>query len=168
MTPANQIGHSPSLQQGVLLGIDKLTTRVRPKAKAAPALPPHLMTGLRGEEEALFHLRQRGYVIVARQWRTPRLPGDVDLIGWDGETLCFIEVKTRTGRDIVPAEFAVDEHKRELLRRLASAFQKRFPEPTRRQIRCRFDVVSVYLPSPEDGPKHRVEIDLFPAAFPLH
>jgi putative endonuclease len=155
------------LQQGVLLGIDKLATRVRPKAKADTALPPHLLTGLRGEEEALFHLRQRGYVIVARQWRTPRLPGDIDLIGWDGDTLCFIEVKTRTGRDIVPAEFAVDEHKRELLRRLACVFQKRFPESARRQMRCRFDVVSVYLPPPEAGPNRRVEIDLFPAAFPV-
>jgi hypothetical protein len=63
----------------------------------------HLATGLRGEEEALFHLRGLGYTIVARRWTSPRARGDADLIGWDGEWLCFIEVKTRTGRDWVPA-----------------------------------------------------------------
>ncbi len=133
----------------------------------------HLLTGLRGEEEALFHLRKHGYTVVARRWQTPRLPGDVDLIAWEGDTLCFIEVKTRTGRDIVPAEFAVDAHKQNTLRTLASVFLKRFPEATRRTIPVRFDVVAVYLPAPAStgepsgphAPKAAVEFDLFPDAF---
>jgi len=62
---------------------------------------------VRGEEEALFHLRRQGYTIVARRWMSPKARGDVDLIG-GGEWLCFIELKARTGRDRVPAEFAVD------------------------------------------------------------
>ena len=65
----------------------------------------HLETGLVGEREALFHLRGIGYVVVARRWTNVRLRGDVDLIGWDGEWLAFIEVKTRTGRwALDPAE----------------------------------------------------------------
>jgi len=152
-------------------GIDRLAgTSPKTTDRATPAAKPeakHLLTGLRGEEEALFYLRKRGYTVVARRWQTPRLPGDVDLIAWEGETLCFIEVKTRTGRDIVPAEFAVDAHKQKTLRTLASVFCKRFPEETRRKIPVRFDVVAVYLPvaAGPGEPKGSIEIDLFPDAF---
>jgi len=145
--------------RGLDLGVDLVAQRLgRRLGRAAP----HLATGLRGEEEALFHLRQRGYLILARRWKTPKVLGDVDLIGWDGETLCFIEVKTRTGRDIVPAEFAVDEKKQKMLRSMASVYRRRFPEPVRRQIPIRFDVVSVYLAAKD---RSGVEIDLFPGAF---
>jgi putative endonuclease len=70
--------------------------------------------------------------------------GDVDLIGWDGDCLCFVEVKTRTKRDLSPAESAVDEDKRNMLRGLARAYLRTFPESERRSIPVRFDVVSVY------------------------
>jgi putative endonuclease len=147
-----------TLQQRLLRGIDALASRLG----RAPRIPPHLAAGLRGEEEAFFYLRQHGYVVVARRWRTPKLPGDVDLIAWHGDTLCFIEVKTRGRRDIVPAEFAVDARKQRVLRSLASVFRKRLPEETRRQTLVRFDVVSVYLPGDAGSP---AEIELFPAAF---
>ncbi|HEY6250576.1 MAG TPA: YraN family protein, partial [Candidatus Angelobacter sp.] len=62
--------------------------------RAAKAV--HLTTGTRGEEEAYFYLRRQGYVIIARNYRTPRAHSELDMVGWDGETLCFIEVKTRT------------------------------------------------------------------------
>jgi putative endonuclease len=159
------------IDRHVFHGIDRLSG---PPARSSgqtdsPAKPNarHLLTGLRGEEEALFHLRKRGYTVVARRWQTPRLPGDVDLIAWEGDTLCFIEVKTRTGRDIVPAEFSVDAHKQKTLRTLASVFCKRFPEETRRKIPVRFDVVAVYLPvaAGPGEPKGSIEIDLFPDAF---
>jgi len=107
--------------------------------------PAHLATGLRGEQAALFELRRRGFVIVARRWISARVRGDVDLIGWDAGTLCFIEVKTRTARDLTPAEAQVDEDKRRMLRGLARAYLRSFPEPERVSIPVRFDVVSVYL-----------------------
>jgi putative endonuclease len=69
----------------------------------------HLVTGLRGERAALFELRRRGITVVARRWTNAKMRGDVDLIGWDGDRLCFFEVKTRTARDLKPAESAVDE-----------------------------------------------------------
>jgi putative endonuclease len=158
-------------QQVLQKGIDRIAgnpSRSSERAAPGPEVDArHLQTGLRGEEEALFHLRKRGYVVVARRWQTPRLPGDVDLIAWEGETLCFIEVKTRTGRNIVPAEFAVDAGKQDRLRALASVFCKRFPEETRRRVPVRFDVVSVYLPASAAPGAHSgaVEIDLFPGAF---
>ena len=104
--------------------------------------------------------------MVARRWKTPKVLGDVDLIGWVGGTLCFIEVKTRTGRNIVPAEFAVDQKKQKMLRLMASVYRKRFPEPARQQISVRFDVVSVYFPG--TGAQAGTEIDVFPAAFGSH
>ncbi len=149
-----------TLNRRALAWIDALSARFgRP-----PDIPAHLATGLRGEEEAFFYLRQRGYVVVARRWKTPKVPGDVDLIAWDGDTLCFIEVKTRARRDIVPAEFAVDQQKQKMLRSMASVFRKRLPEKTRQQIPVRFDVVSVYQPKTGS----QAEIELFPAAFARH
>jgi putative endonuclease len=119
----------------------------------------HLDTGERGEQAALFALRRRGYIIVARRWNSARMRGDIDLIGWDGPELCFIEVKTRTARDIRPAEAAVDDDKRTVLRRLAHAYLKSFPEKARRTIPVRFDVVSVYLLAGQP------EFEMFPNAF---
>jgi putative endonuclease len=122
-------------------------------------LPAHLATGERGEREALFHLRRMGYIVVARRWKSAKLWGDVDLIGWDGSWLCFVEVKTRSGRDAMPAEMAVDREKQDMLRRMARAYLKGFPEKLRTDVPVRFDVVSVYLlPS-------GVEFDLFRGAF---
>jgi putative endonuclease len=128
------------LQGWMLRRLDGLALRVGRQG------PEHLSVGLRGEREALLELRRRGYVVVARRWRSPKLRGDVDLIGWDGERLCFVEVKTRTRRDAMdPAESAVDEHKRGMLRQLAKIYVKAFPEKLRREVQVRFDVVSVYL-----------------------
>lgn len=106
-------------------------------------VPAHLETGLEGEEAAFFYLRRKGYTIVARRWSCGEGPGDVDLIAWDGDLLCFFEVKTRTARDMTPAEAAVDRRKRVTLRRLAHAYLRRLPGEERPPVR--FDVVSVYL-----------------------
>ena len=51
----------------------------------AKQTPDHLLTGRRGEEEAYFHLRQLGYVMVARNYRSPRSRSELDLVGWDGD-----------------------------------------------------------------------------------
>src|SRR5215472_6912103 len=75
------------------------------------SLPEHLRTGRRGEEEAYFYLRRHGYIIIARNYRSPASRSELDMVGWDGDTLCFIEVKTRTTRKIMPAEAAVDGEK---------------------------------------------------------
>lgn len=79
----------------------------------------HQRIGRRGEEEAYFRLRKLGYMMVARNYRSPRRRGEIDLIGWDGDVLCFVEVKTRTTRDVKPAEAAVDHDKQYELRGVA-------------------------------------------------
>ena len=101
-------------------------------------LNPHLKTGLSGEDAAFFHLRRKGYTVVARRWSAGNIPGDLDLIAWHGPLLCFIEVKTRTAHDIAPAESAVNRHKQFTLRRLARAFLAAFARSgaTAGAIRC--------------------------------
>ena len=108
------------------------------------ALPIHLAIGIEGENAAFFHLRRKGYIVVARRWSSGDLPGDVDLIAWQGPMLCFFEVKTRTARDLNPAEAQVDLHKRNVLRRLASQYVRQLlPGSPAPQVR--FDVISTYL-----------------------
>jgi putative endonuclease len=124
-------------------------TTLRAFADRKSNLPPHLLTGERGEDAAFFYLRDLGYTIVARRWRSPRLAGDLDLIAWDGDTLVLFEIKTLTAasRDqaFAPAETAVDAHKQTMLRKMASAYLRQLPEPHRASVPMRFDVLSVYL-----------------------
>jgi putative endonuclease len=127
--------------------------------------PAHLLTGERGEDAAYFHLRGLGYTVVARRWRTERLPGDLDLVAWDGPTLVVFEVKTRTASSregaFAPAETAVDPHKQQILRKMASAYLRQFPAPMRSSIAVRFDILSVYqLPT-------GIEFEQIRNAFPL-
>src|SRR3974377_75766 len=107
------------------------------------AAPAHLTVGIDGEDAVFFYLLRKGYTVVARRWSAGDVPGDVDLIAWQGPMLCFIEVKTRTARDMTPAESAVDEHKRNVLRRLARRYVRQLPQKEAPPVR--FDVVSVYL-----------------------
>jgi putative endonuclease len=114
------------------------------RRRRTPSTARHLAVGLSGERAAMFQLRRLGYVVVARRWTSSRMRGDVDLIAWNCGRLCFVEVKTRTARDFHPAESAVDDDKRRMLRGLARAYMRSFPERERRTIPVRFDVVSVY------------------------
>ncbi len=122
-----------------LAGLDWLAAR----RGRTPALPGHLLTGIEGEEAVCSYLRRKGYTVVARRWSAGNLPGDLDLIAWQGPMLCFFEVKARTARDITPAEKAVDTHKRNILRRLARQYVRQLPGETTPQ--ARFDVISVYF-----------------------
>lgn len=123
-----------------------------------PALTPHLQTGIDGEEAAYFHLRRKGYTVVARRWSAGNDPGDLDLIAWQGSLLCFIEVKTRTAHDMAPAESAVDPRKRRVIRRLARSYTRQLALPQPPPVR--FDIVSVYL-----IPGRKPEITHFEGSF---
>jgi putative endonuclease len=142
---------SGTITRLTLRTLDSLA-KLLPQRKAAAS---HLATGRRGEEEAYFHLRKLGYVMIARNYRSPRCRSELDLVGWEGGTLCFIEVKTRSARDLVPAEAAVDPEKQHDLSRVAREFLRKIKGPPA----CRFDVVSVYLAG------GKAEIELFRDAF---
>lgn len=104
--------------------------------------PPHLATGRRGERAALFYLRRSGFVITASGWRTRKTRGDLDLVGWENEVLCFIEVKTRTTRAVAPAEAAVDDEKKRMLRKMAHYYVRQLAN---RDVPVRFDILSIYF-----------------------
>jgi putative endonuclease len=150
------------VQRRQLLQLTRLAHRLHPP----PARTANLVTGERGEFEALFFLRHQGYKVVERRWRSPDLNGDLDLIAWDGATLCAIEVKTRTARDLTPAASAIDESKRNMLRRMARAYVRTLPHQGDASILLRFDIVSVYLLGPTR--RLKVECELLKNAFPLN
>ena len=142
----------PGLTQSLIHFLDWLGQRTLPPDPT----PAHQQTGRRGEEDSYFYLRRNGYVIIARNYRSPHYPGELDLVGWQGDALCFIEVKTRTTRDVKPAEAAVDYAKRKELILVAREFMRHLPQPAT----PRFDILSVYY---DDG--RRPTFELFRNAF---
>jgi len=126
------------------------------RRKAQSGIPRHQRTGRRGERDAYFYLRRRGYVMVARNFRSPLRRGEIDLIAWDGDVLCFIEVKTRTTRAVKPAEAAVDRDKQRALTAVAHEYLRHLPP-----CQWRFDVLSVYY----DQSFNAAQFELFRDAF---
>ena len=175
---------SGNLTRLALRAMDQAAKLVR----QPPEQAPHLLTGRRGEEEAYFYLRRMGYVIVARNYRSRRRPSEIDLVGWDGEVLCFIEVKTRTTREVKPAEAAVDVEKQGDLRGMAREYLRHHPskpkpgshatlpqpaktgragDPEAKAASLgtpahRFDILSIYILDGADP-----EFTLFKNAFPV-
>jgi len=98
----------------------------------------HLTLGREGEEAAARLLVTLGMEVVERNFRC-RL-GEVDIICRHGDTLVFVEVKTRGQGSLAAGTDAVDRGKRSRLVRAASEYlsaKKLWDKP------CRFDVVSV-------------------------
>src|SRR3989442_15776210 len=98
---------SGRLTHATIRALDWLSGKTLPGSTG----PAHQRIGRHGEEDAYFFLRKLGYVMVARNFRSPRRRGEIDLIGWDKDLLCFVEVKTRTTRDGKPAEAAAEPGK---------------------------------------------------------
>jgi putative endonuclease len=111
--------------------------------------------GERGERTAASFLRRKGMRIIVRNYRGPG--GEIDLIARDGETLVFVEVKTRKAG--TPAE-AVDLEKQGRITRTALHFLKKHGllNPG---VPSRFDVVAIVWP---DGAR-RPAVEHFPNAF---
>jgi putative endonuclease len=105
--------------------------------------------GARGERLAAEWLRrERGFAILARNWRNPRdQREELDLVCEDEGVLVFVEVKARSARALVPGVHAVDARKKRVLRRAASAYLAGL---ARKPATFRLDVVEVTWP--EAGP----------------
>src|SRR5690242_1946895 len=90
-----------------------------------------------GEREAARFLRGKGYRILARQVRNRF--GELDLIALDGETIVFVEVKTRRGIEQGAPFEAVSTDKQRKMTNAALAYLKRHRLLERRS---RFDIIS--------------------------
>ena len=94
-------------------------------------------TGARGERLAEEYLREKGYFILNRNWRY--IHKEVDLIVRDGDTLVFVEIKTRNGWRFGLPEESVSLTKQQHLRVAASAYLEQFPG----YKWVRFDVITI-------------------------
>jgi putative endonuclease len=106
--------------------------------------------GKLGEAYAAAYLDQLGYRLVAANFTLPvgrNIPGalvnaEIDLVAYDGDTLCFIEVKTRASDWFAPPQVNVDLRKRRQITRAARAYRQMLgveDEPRR------YDVVTVVI-----------------------
>jgi putative endonuclease len=117
-----------------------------------------LELGRRGEELAAAFLQQAGYQIVAANFILPvgRNRNDavvnveIDLIAYDGSTLCFVEVKTRASDWFAAPSANVDLRKQRQIMRAAHAYRRMFGLTN---IPYRYDVVSIVLPTADEGPR---------------
>jgi Predicted endonuclease distantly related to archaeal Holliday junction resolvase len=106
--------------------------------------------GERGEKLAYEFLLQRNYRIVCANFKVPVgrnrrgaiVTGEIDLIAYDGNMLCFIEVKTRSTDEFASPLAAVDLRKQRQIIRAARAYRKIFHL---QNARVRYDVVSIVL-----------------------
>ncbi len=114
-----------------------------------------LATGRHGEDLAHRYLKSKGFTIVARNYRLSAGDAEADVIGWQGDELVFVEVKTRQSGEYGPPDRAVGEEKRQHLRRVAREYVRKTGT---QWDQVRFDVVSVILADPP-------EVEWLPGAF---
>lgn len=109
-----------------------------------------------GEELALRRIKHLGYTKIVRNFRCPL--GEVDIIARDGDTLVFMEIKTRKGRSIGYAKEAVNAKKKRQISKVALAYMK---SRDCSDLRARFDVVAISLG------RGKPEIEVIKNAFEL-
>ncbi|MDQ3666343.1 MAG: YraN family protein [Acidobacteriota bacterium] len=129
-----------------------------------PANPSIHDLGRRGEELAAAFLLQTGFQIVATNFAIPVgrnrndavVTVEIDLVAYEGPTLCFVEVKTRASDWFAAPSANVDLRKQRQIMRAARAYRHMFGLS---DIPYRYDVVSIVLPTVEQGPRS-LKIDL--------
>ncbi|HSP62243.1 MAG TPA: YraN family protein [Pyrinomonadaceae bacterium] len=115
-------------------------------------IAPHFELGQLGETLAIEHLGRAGYRIVAANFRLPIgrntrdviVNAEIDVVAYDGPTLCFVEVKTRGTDEFAPPQVNVDLRKRRQIARAARAYRRMFGLI---DAPYRYDVVTVVSPS---------------------
>ncbi len=123
---------------------DSLSVTSPPKVELSPL-------GEQGEKLAADYLINNGYRIAVTNFKVPigrntkgvAVTGEIDIIALDGETLCFVEVKTRRSDEFTPVITAVDNRKQRQIIRTAKVYRRLFDI---RDIKHRYDVVTVLFP----------------------
>jgi len=113
-----------------------------------PAAASKRETGDRGERLAARFLEDNGYRIVMANFEAPigrnsrevQIIGEIDIVALDGDTLCFVEVKTRRDLEFAGPLTNVDLRKQRTVTRTARAYRRIFSVG---EIKYRFDVVTV-------------------------
>ncbi len=105
--------------------------------------------GRRGEDIAHRFLQRAGIVIVARNFRMASGAGEIDLIGWEDETLVFVEVKSRRTDEYGAPDRAIGDQKQRNLYRAAREYARQADVPWED---VRFDFVNVVFSTPPQSP----------------
>jgi putative endonuclease len=105
--------------------------------------------GKLGEDLACQELERRGYAILTRRYR--RRGGELDIVARDGQTIVFVEVKTREGCEFGAGAESITLFKRRRMTTVALDYLARYKLVERP---CRFDVVSIDM----DGQQPRIEL----------
>lgn len=103
-----------------------------------------------GEKVATDFIKREGFRLIATNFKAPigrnrkgvQVTGEIDLIALEGETLCFIEVKTRTSGDYLSPLTAIDVRKQRQITRTARVYRKTF---NLKNIKIRYDAISIVL-----------------------
>lgn len=96
--------------------------------------------GKLGEEMAKEYLIRKGHKTIVQNYRFGH--GEIDLITESGDTLVFVEVKTRQNLNFGEPELAITPGKQKQLRKISNAYLYQ-NEITDRE--CRFDVIAILL-----------------------
>lgn len=123
-------------------------------------------TGVRGETYAYWYLRRHGYTLIARNYRAAGVKGEIDLVGYDGRVLAFVEVKTRRIEkegDVLPEE-NVTFNKQQALARMARRFLR---EWRLADVPWRIDLLAIEN-RPNQPPVVRLHKDALPQSGPRH
>lgn len=111
--------------------------------------------GKRGEDVAAKHLKRAGYRILERNVKLGKF--EIDIIAREGDTIAFVEVKTRRSNSFLEPEANVTPTKQQHIRRAATIYISRQNDPT---MYYRYDIVSVVLPD-EGKPQVKIMRDAF-------
>lgn len=136
---------------------DETTTRDGDATTRPAGLAPHLALGQRGEVLAARHLLRNGYILVAanfkanvgRNLRGATVQAEIDIVAYEGATLCFVEVKTRASDWFATPEANVDLRKQRQITRAARAYRRLFGLAA--DAPHRYDVVTVIIQHDDDG-----------------
>jgi putative endonuclease len=101
--------------------------------------------GRRGEDIAHRFLQRAGIIVVDRNYRMSSGAGEVDLVGWEGDTLVFVEVKSRQTDEYGTPDRAIGLQKQSSLIRTAREYARHAEVPWEQ---VRFDVVTVVFSTP--------------------
>ena len=97
------------------------------------------VTGNRGEDLATEYLQKKGYKIIERNFRTRF--GEIDIVCRDGQTLVFVEVKTKIGHDFGEPEEMVNKSKISKVKRMGEVYL----QDKGINVGCRVDVVAIVM-----------------------
>ena len=139
----------------------RLSLKTRQPVAPLSRRAQHFELGERGESLAREHLERAGYRIVAANFSLPVgrntrdmiVNAEIDLVAYDGGTLCFVEVKTRASDEIASPQMNVDLRKRRQIARAARAYRRMFGLL---DAPYRYDVVSVIAKPGDD--KSRIDL----------